>query len=168
MISSVITIRRANVSDAEDIAAVHDAAWREAYAGIIPGRELEKMLVRRGPRWWHTAISRGSRISVVDFDETICGYVSYGRNRLGEMPYPGEIFELYLMPEFQGIGFGRRLFEAARQDLRQKDLARMMVWALAENTRAVGFYRHMGGQIVQEADENFGNTRCLRLAFAFL
>lgn len=33
------------------------------------------------------------------------------------MPYSGEIFEIYLLPEYQGLGFGRRLFNAARQEL---------------------------------------------------
>jgi hypothetical protein len=41
---------------------VHDAAWRDAYRGLIPGRELERMIARRGPRWWQSAILRGSRL----------------------------------------------------------------------------------------------------------
>jgi hypothetical protein len=40
MNETVITIRRARGVDAGDIAAVHDAAWRDAYRGLIPGREL--------------------------------------------------------------------------------------------------------------------------------
>ena len=167
MIASVITVRRARAEDAEEIAAVHDAAWREAYWGIIPGRELEKMLARRGPLWWHSSISRGSSLSILDFDDTICGYVSYGRNRISALPCQGEIFELYMMPEFQGLGFGRRLFEAAGQDLKQNHLHSFIVWALAENSRAIGFYQNMGGAIIKEADEHFGDRRCKRLAFAF-
>jgi len=74
MIETVITIRNAREGDAEGIADVHDAAWRDAYRGLIPGRELERMIARRGPRWWHSAIIRGSRLLVLDFDETIGGY----------------------------------------------------------------------------------------------
>src|SRR5262245_63899036 len=36
--------------------------------------------------------------------------------------YDGEIYELYLRPEFQGLGFGRKLFSAARRDLVQSGL----------------------------------------------
>ena len=115
MVETVITIRRPRKADAEEIASVHDAAWRDAYRGVIPGRELERMIARRGPRWWNSAIARGSRLLVLDFDEAIGGYASYGRNRVPSLPYHGEIFELYLAPEFQGLGFGRRLFEAARK-----------------------------------------------------
>ena len=68
MVDTVITIRNARPADAESIADVHDAAWRDAYRGIIPGRELERMIARRGPKWWESAIQRGSRIVVLEFD----------------------------------------------------------------------------------------------------
>jgi ribosomal protein S18 acetylase RimI-like enzyme len=167
MAQALITIRSARVEDALDIASVHDAAWRDAYRGIIPGRELEKMVARRGPRWWRNAILRGSRLAVLDFDESIGGYVSYGRNRLPELPYGGEIFELYLAPEFQGLGFGRRLFEMAHKDLAEHGYGAMLVWALAENERATSFYRHMGGKLVRQGEERFGEISCARVAFGF-
>ena len=50
MSQALITIRRAIPGDAEQIAAVHDAAWREAYRGLIPGRELERLIARAGLR----------------------------------------------------------------------------------------------------------------------
>ena len=137
MVEKVISIRNARPADAEAIAEVHDAAWRDAYRGIIPGRELERMIARRGPRWWQAAISRGSRLVVLDFGGRIAGYASYGRNRVPAMPYSGEIFELYLAPEFQGLGMGRRLFEAARRDLNDHGYVSTLVWALADNQRAL-------------------------------
>lgn len=167
MIEAVITFRNARESDAYGIADVHDAAWRDAYRGIIPGRELERMIARRGPRWWHSAILRGSRLLVLDFDETIAGYASYGRNRVPSLPYGGEIFELYIAPEFQGLGFGKRLFEIARKDLEAHGYATVLVWALAENERAVRFYTGLGAKIVRKANERFGSETRARLAFAF-
>jgi len=167
MVATLITIRSARPADAEEITEVHDAAWRDAYRGIIPGRELEKIVARRGPRWWQNAIRRGTRLAVLDFDETIGGYTSYGRNRLPNLPYQGEIFELYLSPEFQGLGFGRRLFEAARKDLVEHGYHTTLVWALAANERAIGFYRHIGGRIVRRGEERFGDATCERVAFGF-
>jgi len=167
MVEALITIRNARLADAVDIAEVHDAAWRDAYRGIIPGRELEKMIARRGPRWWRAAITRGSRLMVLDFDESIGGYASYGRNRVPALPYDGEIFELYLAPEFQGMGFGRRLFNAARKDLAEHGLETTLVWALADNDRALGFYERLGGRIVRRAEERFGDEMRGRTAFAF-
>lgn len=167
MVATLITIRPARISDATEIAEVHDAAWRDAYRGIIPGRELERMISRRGPDWWRSAIRRGSEIIVLDFDESIGGYASYGHNRVPSLPFRGEIFELYLAPEFQGLGFGRRLFQAARKDLAEYGLDTTLVWALADNDRALAFYHRLGGKIARRAEERFGGEARDRVAFGF-
>ena len=117
MSTGLIEIRRAKPADAKAIAAVHDAAWRTAYRGLIPGVELERMVERRGPRWWDAAIRRGSRLSVLLVGDDLAGYVNYGGNRAKSLPYGGEIYEIYLQPLYQGLGFGQRLFSAARRDL---------------------------------------------------
>ena len=167
MVATLITIRPARIADAKEIAQVHDAAWRDAYRGIIPGRELEQLIARRGPDWWHSAIRRGTEIMVLDFDESIGGYVSYGHNRVKSLPFRGEIFELYLAPEFQGLGFGSRLFAAARKELADYGLTTTVVWALSDNERALAFYRRLGGWVARRAEERFGPDVRGRIAFGF-
>jgi ribosomal protein S18 acetylase RimI-like enzyme len=168
MSQAALSIRLARARDANGIAAVHDAAWREAYRGIIPGPELERMVQRRGPTWWRNVIDKGTRLAVLEFNDGERGYVSYGRNRLTVSPYRGEIFELYLAPEYQGLGFGRRLFEAARHDLAGNRMSGLIVWALADNDRACDFYRHLGGIKVREMEERFGKETRMRHAFGWV
>jgi ribosomal protein S18 acetylase RimI-like enzyme len=167
MVETVISIRGARLGDEGDIAGVHDAAWREAYRGVIPGRELERMIARRGAAWWRTAISRRTPLLVLEFEDSVVGYVSYGRNRVPALGYGGEIFELYLAPECQGCGLGRRMFDAARKDLAGHGYPTMVVWALADNDRAVGFYRRLGGRVLRRAHETFGGQDRERVAFGF-
>jgi ribosomal protein S18 acetylase RimI-like enzyme len=167
MNTKTIRIRPAEPADAHGVAGVHDAAWMEAYRGIIPGKELERMVQRRGAHWWQRAIQRGSRIVVLDFADQIAGYASYGRNRAMSLPYSGEIFELYLKPEYQGLGLGRRMFETARRQLSNHGLTSLVVWTLAENERAVDFYETLGGLLVGRAQETFGGAARERLAFGW-
>lgn len=168
MVKTAFSIRHARPGDAEELARVHDASWRDAYRGVIPGVELERMIARRGPDWWHSAIVRGTGLLVLDFDNEIAGYSTYGRNRVPSMPYSGEIFELYLSPQHQGLGFGRRLFGAARRELAEHGYLSTIVWALADNDKALAFYCRLGGKTIRRAEERFGSDMLTRVAFGFV
>jgi ribosomal protein S18 acetylase RimI-like enzyme len=167
MSTILIEIRQAKPADAKAVADAHDEAWQAAYQGIIPGAELQKLINRRGPQWWENAIRKGSRIALLGFGDTIAGYANYGRNRARSLFYDGEIYELYLRPEFQGLGFGRRLFSAARRDLGQSGLKSMVVWALSDNDPAVEFYRALGGRAVARSSERFGTRVLDKVAFGW-
>jgi ribosomal protein S18 acetylase RimI-like enzyme len=167
MSTVLIEIRRARTADAKAVADTHDEAWRTAYQGIIPGLELDRLIAKRGAGWWHGAIRKGSRISLLAFGDTVAGYANYGRNRARSLQYEGEIYELYLRPEFQGLGFGRRLFMAARRDLVHSGLKSLAVWALADNERAVEFYRALGGKAVARSSERFGDKTLDKVAFGW-
>jgi ribosomal protein S18 acetylase RimI-like enzyme len=167
MSTTLIEVRQAKTTDATAIAGAHDEAWRAAYQGIIPGAELAKLINRRGPQWWSSAIRKGSRVSVLVFGEQIAGYANYGRNRARSLHFDGEIYELYLRPEFQGLGFGRRLFTAARRDLAQSGLKSLIVWALSENDTAVEFYRALSGKTVARSSEKFGTRVLDKVAFGW-
>jgi ribosomal protein S18 acetylase RimI-like enzyme len=167
MSTILIDTRIARPEDAVALAEAHDEAWRNAYQGLIPGPELEKLVARRGPSWWDTAIRRGSRISLLIFGDEIAGYSNFGRNRAKSLPYAGEIYELYLKPEYQGLGFGRRLFMAAKRDLAQSGQTNLVVWVLSDNEPAVSFYRALGGRTIARSTERFGNKVLDKIAFAW-
>jgi ribosomal protein S18 acetylase RimI-like enzyme len=167
MTTVLIEIRRARACDAGAVADAHDEAWRTAYQGIIPGAELERLINRRGPAWWDSAIRKGSRIALLQFGDKIAGYANYGRNRARSLYYDGEIYELYLRPEFQGLGFGRRLFAAARRDLAQSGIKSLVIWALSDNAPAVAFYRALAGRPVARSCEKFGDKTLDKIAYAW-
>jgi ribosomal protein S18 acetylase RimI-like enzyme len=167
MSTVLIEIRRARLADAKAIADTHDEAWRTAYQGIIPGVELQRLISRRGTGWWEGAIRNRSRISLLAFGDTIAGYANYGRNRARSLKFEGEIYELYLRPEFQRLGFGRRLFNAARRDLAQSGMKNLVVWALGDNEPAVGFYRALDGKVVARSSERFGDKTLDKVAYAW-
>jgi ribosomal protein S18 acetylase RimI-like enzyme len=92
---------------------------------------------------------------------------AYQGNRARSLHFEGEIYELYLRPEFQGLGFGRRLFAAAKRDLAQSGLKSMVVWALSDNDPATEFYRALGGRMVARSSERFGPKSLDKVAFAW-
>lgn len=164
----VTSIRRAKPSDAAGLANVHDLAWREAYRGVIPGVTLERMIQKRGPRWWRlAAAARARSLVVLDMGDRIGGYASFGPSRSLGLPHRGEIDELYLEPIFQGLGLGARLFEAVRRELAAQGLKSVVVWCLADNERGCRFYEARGGRAVARNETRFGGVPLDRIAFSF-
>lgn len=162
-----IDIRKADLKDASAIADVHQEAWRGAYAGIIPHHALTRMIDRRGSDWWANAIRRAATVLVVEIGGKLAGYATIGRNRARELPQQGEIYELYLRPEYQGIGLGRRLFAEARARLDNSGMRGLVVWALEENSGALSFYEGAGGRDVAEGVEVFDQKALKKVAFVW-
>src|SRR4029453_4029558 len=109
MSSVVIDIRPARQSDAASLADVYAVAWREAYSGIIPALTLERMIVRRSAGWWRDVLGRRSTL-FLDAGGARAGYSSFASMHGRARPGTAEVQELYLRPEYQGIGLGVRLF----------------------------------------------------------
>ncbi|MBP0615625.1 GNAT family N-acetyltransferase [Jiella mangrovi] len=160
-------IRFAEPKDALALASVHEAAWRGAYAGIIPHECLNAMVQRRQSDWWQRAIRGGAAILVADYCGETVGYATMGRNRTDALAVSGEIYELYLKPSYQGVGFGRRLFSASQTLLRERGLSSHAVWALCENSLATGFYEHLCGTPLAEGEECFAGTKLRKIAYGW-
>lgn len=147
--------RWSQFEDAEALAALHRETWRYAYAGIIPGVGLERMLARRGPGWWGRLHAGGGRALVLAQGEALTAYALLGRCRGAP---GGEIQELYVRPAWQGLGFGGRLFDAARAELAARGLKPLTVWCLADNRVGCAFYRARGGRETGRAVERVGGA----------
>ncbi|MBA8899931.1 MULTISPECIES: GNAT family N-acetyltransferase [unclassified Phyllobacterium] len=167
MNTHVTEIRRAELADAGEISAVHLAAWQGAYRGIIPHRSLNTMLHRRGADWWARAIRRSTQILVADIGGVIAGYATLGPNRARQLPQKGEVYELYIRPEYQGLGLGTRLLGASRRSLVDQGLKGMVVWALEDNDLAINFYQNAGGKDVAEGVECFEGKTLKKIAFVW-
>ncbi len=167
MTTTLIEIRRAKTSDATAVAATHDEAWRAAYQGIIPGNELDKLINRRGPDWWDSAIRKGSRI-------TFCNSAI----RSPATPITGATARTACSMTAKSTSFicvrnSRGLVSAAACSPRraricmQSGLKRLVVWALSDNEPAVEFYRALGGRAVARSSEKFGTKTLDKVAYAW-
>ncbi len=164
--SSHCEIRRGAHTDAAALSDLFRTSWSQAYLGIIPHLHLESLIRRRTPDWWSTTIKSGSDLLVLQVAGTIAGYATLGGARVrGE--YEGEIYELYVTPTHQGLGFGERLFEACRYNLDKRQLCGLIVWALADNAIASDFYWRRGGRPIGLGFERFGRTKLKKVAFAW-
>lgn len=163
---SEVRVRKGAQRDAGALTVVFRESWELAYRGIIPHLHLESLIRRRDKAWWQNATRGSDGLFVLDVANVTAGYVTFGRVR-GRTQYQGEIYELYLAPNYQGLGFGEHLFEAARGALDERRLNGLVVWALSANTAAADFYWRRGGRPVGKAYDKIGGIKLEKTGYAW-
>lgn len=167
MNTQLVETRPARQADAAALADVHAAAWRGAYRGLLDGLDLERLVTNRTPRWWSDALARGVNIDLLEVSGEVAGYATSGPCRMRGLATAGEIYELYLHPHYQGLGFGRQLFEAARRNLEDRRMPGLAVRVLGDNTPACGFYRAMGGRLTSRSWHTTGGRKLELLVYCW-
>lgn len=164
--SSKFQVRPGQRSDAQCLTRVFQSVWRHTYTGIIPKLHLDGMIGARGPSWWRRAAQSRDTLLTARYDGEIIGYATCGAARY-QGPLRGEIYELYLLPDFQGLGFGEFLFEACRYQLDQQSRRGLIVWALTANTGAHSFYLRRGGRPVSNSYVTMAGERIEKIGFGW-
>lgn len=154
------------MADAADLVRVFNDAWKLAYSGIIPEPHLTTMIDRRGEEWWRKAIRSRERLLVLEVCGELAGYATCGPAR-SRGRFEGEIYEIYLDPAHQGLGFGAHLFEAARHALDMEQLNGLIIWALSENRGAADFYIRRGGRPVARVLDRIGGKKLEKIAYSW-
>ena len=123
------------------ISRVYEESWRQAYRGIVPQAYLDSI----PPGRWAPFIDTPGMDSLVAVEGgEIVGTACCCPARLARMSGWGEIVSLYLLPPFQGRGYGRALLLAAVDALESMGSRDVFLWVLEQNLRARRFYEQMG------------------------
>src|SRR5512136_2530600 len=101
-------IRPAQIEDARAMARVHVDTWRTTYAGIVPDEHLANLSVERSQARWseHLQDPQGEQAFVaLTSTGEIVGIASGGPAREAVENCDGELYVLYVLKAFQGMGF---------------------------------------------------------------
>ena len=168
-----VQVRPAALADVPGIASVHVRSWQATYPGLLPGAEIERHNVaNRITNWQRMLLAPGAQVNiwVAVRADVVIGFASGGAFRVessgadghsdanakaesegqgvgeGESAAhaDGELNALYLLPDAQGQGIGRQLFDASARASQAAGFPGLRCWVL-EGNPAVGFYEHLGG-----------------------
>ncbi len=145
----MIEFRRASIQDAERIVKTRQKAWEATYRGIYPDEMLDEFDFEQHTIWEkYRFLDKNFHCELV-MDADICvGYFSYGKIRAGEWKdFTFRLHSLYLLPEYQGMGLGRKIFSQVYESCLKLGKGRMYLDCHPANKKALAFYRHMGGMI---------------------
>ena len=164
---SETTIRRAQPADAGAIARLDIETWRATYAGVLSTTYLVGLSQLRRETGWRSVILREPRDVRVAVDPSgaVLGFGSCGPHR-GHRAFSGEVFTLYVAPDWQNQGIGRRLLIGLFRRLVAAGRPSAILWVLRENP-ARFFYERLGGQQVSRKSLAVGGAAVEAAAYGW-
>lgn len=157
----MLTYRDATLQDVPLIRSLADGVWQATYADILSPEQIEYMFEMM---YSHESLAEQMRdkhhhFIIVMLDGVPCAYISV--EPLGGGRYNFQ--KIYARSEVQGRGVGRYMIEQGIEWVRRMEKGAPSGSAIEvelfvnRRNRAVGFYRHMGFEIVDTRDHAIGN-----------
>lgn len=123
------------------ISKIYEESWKYAYNGIIPQDYLNS--IPEG-QWVSNLDNPGRKTLICIDDDIFIGTSSFGKSRIKKLSDWGEIFSIYLLPDYMGRGYGKILLQAAISELEKMEYKNIFLWVLSDNIRARYFYERFG------------------------
>ncbi|MEY2685809.1 MAG: Protease synthase and sporulation negative regulatory protein 1 [Pseudomonadota bacterium] len=149
MDTTTLTFRSATVLDAEPVAALAIQVFLDTYAteGVRPDL-ADEVFSAYGPDQFEQRLQEPGRTLVLATQGA--GIVGFAEVLVADVPSPvagclgAELVRLYVQPRAQGRGLGRALMAHAEARARKAGASGLWLTAWEHNTRALGFYDHLG------------------------
>lgn len=147
----MITFRRATQADVSLLSETRRRAWDATYRGIYEDEQIDAFDYALHHK--KDALRIAQQTVYLMMDGAQCaGYFYYGA-------FPNGVYKdfelclnsLYILPPYQGMGLGRRVFAHMREVCRAHGLTKFFCGCNIHNRNAQAFYRKMGG-IVGKVD----------------
>ena len=139
-----ITIRKALPKDAYNYAMCHISCWQSAYRGIVSDEYLDNMSIegeQRAERYRLAFTDPGDcEYYCVLNEEAMAGFLIINKSQNDDKFFIGEIWAIYLLEEFRGMGYGEDILEFAVNELKRVNPKEIFLWVLEKNSRARRFY----------------------------
>lgn len=148
-----VTIRPIKEVDAPSIHTVALEAWSHTYRMIFDQQFIESFINRNyAPEAilsLFPQIQAGSMLfEVAEYASNVIGFCNLGINKQG-----GELYRIYLLPDFIGRGIGRRFLESGEAFMVEHGIDSYFCFVHKNNEIGKQFYLHSGFRHISEKDK---------------
>ena len=144
--TSVFPVRATALRDAKAISDLYALVARDLYQSLLGTDQLPPLGQDKRQAFWREAIEFAEpQVMAALHGDRIVGFVGFDRSRdAGSRQTTGEITDIYVHPDFQGLGVGLSLWHAARQGLHDEGCIDVTLWLQARNKTALRFFELAG------------------------
>ena len=168
MSDAEVKYREATLADCEEVARVHVLAWQGSFLGILPQSFLDRMsALQRAEAFSQGFAAPFYTMYVAEVPGSgIVGFADFGDPRGEIYGYDGELYSIYILPEFQRRGIGQKLFELGVRFLLKNDRRSMYLLTLEVSPYRC-FYYKLGGQVVRQKQIHIDGLAYTELIYAW-
>lgn len=144
-----MNIRKASPEDARDCAKVHVDSWKVAYRGLVPDSVLDNLSYTSRTKFFTEFLSSNPDDNyVAEENDEVVGILTIGGCRDEDLDpqMTGEIWGIYLHPNYWRQGIGSALCEFALDRLSSLGYREVILWVFKDNQSARLFYESLGFQ----------------------
>lgn len=159
------TIEELRDENANEYARVNMLAWKQSYKGIVDDDFLELLntkeeIERQTERLKQGLNDQTQKAFLLRVDGEVKGVLRVRKSKFNEYPDYGELGAIYLLDDIKGKGFGKILFEKAKEELINMGYNKM-INSCFEGNPSNEFYKHMGGKPVGKEEIKIPNGQVL-------
>jgi GNAT superfamily N-acetyltransferase len=125
-------VRPASAEDADPVAVIWEAGWREVHTGVVPAALVD---ARTSASFRRRAADRVADTLVAVVDGAVVGFV---------MTEGDEVDQVYVAPTGRGTGAATALLSAAEERIRSGGHRAAWLAVVGGNARARAFYGRQG------------------------
>jgi diamine N-acetyltransferase len=150
----MIQIIKATTGDLNIINDIARKTWPIAYGEILSEAQLNYMLDSfYSEEALRTNIANGHDFILAKEDDMVLGFASFENNYQNRAKT--KIHKIYMLPESQGKGMGKLLIDSIEK-FAVTSGSNCLILNVNRFNKAIGFYKKMGFEIIQEIDIEIG------------
>lgn len=141
------SIRAGTCADADAIEHIRRVTWHTTYGEILGPRAIDSATQGFAERWRRDFKPEANQfVFMAESAGKPAGFILGGPSREPWPDYPGEIYLLYVLDEFQRQGVGKQLMLKAHEALAATNLTPYFLFAIGEVKAPQAFYARAGGK----------------------
>lgn len=137
------------------------ATWKEAYS-FIPEEDILKHFNNfySEDRLIEMLIDPFTNGILADVNSTSVGWMKLFEDQINKKLF---VSSLYVLPEFQGFGIGKKLLNEAYTIAIKKKYKKVWLGVMKQNVKAIGWYQKIGFIFTEEEPFKMGSTEVMHL-----
>jgi GNAT superfamily N-acetyltransferase len=160
-------IRKGRTADVFAIGRLLVETWRASFRGLIADSFLDAMSpAEQAVRHMGRRSAGGVQYLVATEPDAgkIVGFANFGPARGVAAAGIGEIYALYILPDYQRRGIGAALVRGAARAMQADGAVSLSIWVLSANPNRA-FYERLGGEYARAGSVSVGGVNHRQVAY---